>query len=78
MEHVTEAWRWQRMLGRIEQARAGATDLIKDSIAMAPEWPADKSRIVKVALLEAERALKRAEDAAGGAVYVAKLDELTA
>ena len=74
MEHVTEAWRWQRMLGRIEQVREGSAGLIKEAVTMAPEWPCDRSRIVKTALVEAEQALKRAERAAMEAVALAKLD----
>ena len=78
MEHITEAWRWQRMLGRIEQVRQSGTALIKESLTLTPEWPADKSRVVKTALLEAEQALKRAERAALEAVALAKLDEIMA
>ena len=39
------------------------------------DWPFDKARMVKIALIEAESALRRAEEAAHGAVSIAQMAE---
>ena len=74
-EHFPEALHWQLLRGRIAQTSAGLHQILADVGLSVPDWPFDKSRIVKVALLEAETALRRAEEAAEGAVGIAKMAE---
>ena len=74
-QHFPEALHWQLLRGRIAQIEAGLHQLLSDVGLSVPEWPFDKSRVVKVALLEAEAAVRRAEEAAAGAVEIAKMAE---
>jgi hypothetical protein len=73
MGHDGEAAMWQRLIGRIEQLRQSTHGLITDFPTAVPEWPFDKARVLKVALMEAESAIKRAECAATGAVELARM-----
>jgi hypothetical protein len=75
VDHGPDGARWQRLRGRIEEMKTGVHRLIVAGEGRVPDWPFDKSRIVKGALLEAESALKRAEQASEGAVDIARMAE---
>jgi hypothetical protein len=75
---MPEAPRWQFLRDRIEQLEIGAVGLLSELGQVVPEWPFDRAWITKVALIEAESALRRALQAADVAVEIAQMaDRIT-
>lgn len=65
--------RWAELVGRLCQLAQGVGDVEREGASLVPEWPADRSRTVRVALLEAATALRRARVAAVEGLELARL-----